>query len=722
MKRWVAAAGVAGTTVLSAAATGVASAGSAPPPSAVSEQVRLVTGELVGLRPSTNGRSRIVLGRDAVDVSVLAAAGHRYAQTPMTVFYGRFLDPELFDLDRLAALGSDARVPVNLTDAPAAVPGVTVTGRSGHTTTGYVAASSAATFAAAVRAQYRRDRAAGAARPTTLLGAHRIALDVPTTPAASPNYPQVTVQVKVLDDAGQPVDFAYVSASNTDDARRYGQFFAVVDGVARISVPVGHYALVSEVYSAKGDQVLDLVTAAATVTRTRAVPTVTLDARRATGRPSVSTPRPATPAELELGYVVTDHAGRAGVGAYSSVNSGRVTLVSPQPPLGTGHAYWVSFWELASPAGVAPYSYDLLFVDNGIPADQHHTATGLATVRATYYTDGPSRQAAALRLAYLPIPVDLSSSIGTITVPTPGRRTEYVSTAAGVRWLADVIANPTRDNPLGGDTLDDLRRYRAGSTYDAEWFRGPLAANLPRPSGVTAPDQPGYCGNCRRPGSMSVDIDPAVDSDGHLGSITYSFADDTATPHTHFRLYRDGTLIGENEDDFGGVVPVPAARATYRVIFGADRSTSGFVGSTHSTLDETFVSAAGAGRAVPASWSCPAKGDGRCRALPLLRVRVPLPETLDGRLPLGRSTIAFTVDHAAGAAATAITRAGLQTKADGASTWTTAPVKALGHGRFAATVDNTRAGAGVSMRITATDAGGTTMSQSTTDAYFVAAA
>lgn len=721
MIRTVVAAAVACATVAGlAAAGGLAASATTPAARPAAQTVRLVTGDSVSVR-TVGGVTRALVtqaGDAGGRFRTMGAGARRYLLPAAAQFYaGHFLDPELFDVTRLAAVESAGRVPVTLAfpaGSSPSVPGVTVTARSGSTATGYVTAASGRAFGAALLAQWKRDAAPGAAQPTSLLGATHIALDAPALPAVHPDYPQVTLVLKVLDGRGKPVDFGYLGLINTDNAAKFINFLPVQDGIARASVPLGHYSAITDV-ATFGTSFSDSILAIPDVTVTRDLQTVTFDARKATATPSVSTPRPAAEQALSVEWDRQD----TGQGSLSSsffFGPGDTVRVTPTPAARVGAMHWLTGWSLAAtPDSGPPYSYDLSFDDaHGIPADQHHTvaAASLATVNASYFTDGPKRNAQFLRYAFYPFQFFGGGFFSPLK--TPLQRTEYVSGGGLEDWTDSLLANTSDANPFGGEVDDGSRLYAARSVRAADWLRGPLGPGvLAHTNGA---DPYFYCGACRSTGTMAIDLAPVTDTTpGHAGYL------DPPADGSHvarFRLYRNGTLVYDQPDVTGGEFAAPAGKATYRVIDSVDRRPGGFVESTQTTLDETFVSSATSGGSLPAKWNCSATGAGACRVLPLLQVHVPLPETLDGRLPVGRSTVPFTVEHVQGAVASAIRSAGLATSTDG-RTWTAAPVTALGSGRFAAAVTNPRAGAAVSLRVTATDAAGGSLTQTTTDAYLV---
>jgi len=178
--------------------------------------VQLITGDRVQLR-ERNGRLApqwLPVERHGIagQVQVVTMKGHTYAIPGAAAPYlGALLDVSLFDVTALAKIERGGRLPIRVSykgGARSAVPGLTVTGHSGRTDTGYFTAASARTFGRALVAQWTSERRASGPRAATAVlldGVARIGLDAPSTAVARPHYPQVTLIVKMRDSAGKPV-------------------------------------------------------------------------------------------------------------------------------------------------------------------------------------------------------------------------------------------------------------------------------------------------------------------------------------------------------------------------------------------------------------------------------------------------------------------------------------------------------------------------------------
>jgi hypothetical protein len=225
------------------------------------------------------------------------------------------------------------------------------------------------------------------------------------------------------------------------------------------------------------------------------------------------------------------------------------------------------------------------------------------------------------------------------------------------------------------------------------------------------------CPVCRTATSLQVFLAPVTDTTpGHEVDLSPSL---DGTPVTRFQLFRNGVLLADQPDSFGGIFPVTAGQATYQVIDDVNRVPSGAVQSLTTHTELTFRSGATGGGPMPSSWSCLIALS--CTVPGLMTAAVQLPVSLHGAVPIGTSTIKLTLGHIQGAHTTAITAATMQVRI-GAGPWTTLPRTALDGGRFAFILTTTagQAGDAVDLRATGTDAAGGQIIQTTTSAFILA--
>ena len=650
-------------------------------------------------------------------------AGHTYVlPAEARPFLGRILDPSLFDVTALASSAGSGRIPVTVTAATGAairLPGFTASSHSGSVVTGYLARASAPVLRRALVSAWRRAVTPGAVAPASLFGGVTHLALVGAPAPVTPDFPQVTLVIKVVDSDGKPASGGEIQLLNTDDGRKFVGFVPYENGAARVSLPYGHYSGLTDVFDVTSNSDLaDRIVPIADYTVARNLQALTFDARTATARPSVHTPRSADLSDLTVEYD-RDDARNGGLAASFSYGPGFVVYVAPTAQARVGRLYWVTTWSLVgAPVSGPSYSYDLSFLDTGsVPVRQSHpvSTSQLATVNARYYSD-PPRQAQFVRSPFYPFQFGVSSSFTPLATPT--RRTEYVYSPPAAVWLASYLAYPTDDNPFGGSVSDGFRSYSPGSTRTVDWLRGPLAPATPA---WTSGDTFYSCPACRTPTTLSVFLAPVTDTTpGHAGDLDEP---EGGGPVADFAVYRDGTRIGGGADVAGGLFTVPTAAATYHIHDTTDRRTDPVLTSTATSTDLTFRSAASGGASRPAGWQCGIGHAARCTVLPLLHATVPLPTSLLDTLPVGATTFDFTVARIQGSAPATVTAATLSTSTDG-RTFHAARVTALGAGTFRTTIVNQQSstGRGVSVRVTGSDAGGSTIVQTVTDAYIVAAA
>lgn len=690
--------------------------------SAQTASVTLPTGDPVLLGTDARGASRATVApvqRFGVRGSFLTTrlgADTYVIPTTAKPYLGRYLDVGLFDVTRLQRLGSgDSTLPVRIDftgGAAPRLPGVTVTTTGGGVERGYLTAASARTFGSALATQWQADARAGwPASSAMFRHVTKVSLaDGAAPPAAHPDFPMLTLVVKVLDKSGKPAPFAFAGLINVDDARKYIGFPIVINGEARVSVPVGHYAGIvgTDVFNRDGT-INSQIMSVTDYTVSRNMQALTFDARKATSRVAVRTPRPAALQSLSLTW--TRLARSVGALGFSfGYGPGSTVDVQPAPAARIGALHWTTVWSLAAPG----YSYDLSYDATSVPADEQRTidAFQLATVDARYFTDVPQRSALFGRLPFYPFQFTAFGELYPLS--TPVRRTEWIGIDPAATWFDTLFANSTRNDPFGGYVTDDGRIYTAGSSRQADWLRPALAPGVPA---ATNGDQAYFCPACRTAGSMDIFLAPVTDSTpGHVGLLD---AAPGGSPVARFQLFRNGTKVFDQPDSAGvGGLPVPAGAATYRIV--DDTTRLGFVESTMTHTELTFRSSTTDGGPLPAGWTCP-DGSMRCRILPLLAAHLDLPTSLTGVLPIGRSLATLRLGHIQGAPATAVHGVSVRTSFDGGRTWTAAPVSPAGAGRYQITITNPAAHAGdyVAVSIAAADATGGAITQTVQRAYVV---
>jgi hypothetical protein len=698
---------------------GAATAAPAGPPvptgvttaDAATRVATLVTGDRVVLT-GAGARQRVAIQpRSAQHRSFITqrAGGHLYVIPSDAVPYlGRSLDLALFDVSALARDGAGTRLPVRVSyaagAAQAAPAGVTVTGAPNVTTKdGYLTMASAPTFGAALAAQRAADARAHWAGDRRLFGGvTSIRYAGPAAGGvAHPLFPMFTLRLSVLDGSGGPAPFAFLSVVNVDDPNRFAGFPTAVDGEARISVPAGHYAvqLISFESGPTGEFVTRVAMTEFDVTGAR---TAVVDARTATSRIAFQTPRPANLVDVGTAwYRGPDDT----IGLTSTVdNLGTDPMyVSPRPAatVGVQHYYALGLAE-SSVGTAAPYTYRVEYPSDGaIGANQRYvvTAASLATVDETYYSDKPQAGGVG-RFGALPW-----EGGGGFIFPLafPLRRTEYVTANPAISYQMLTLAS--YDN-FGGILTNVPRAYGQRLRTAEEWYRQPLAPGFPGDLGG-----PTFCAACRNGDLLSVLVTPVTDSTPDHGGFL-DFPQPGVVSTSRFRLLSGSTVIADEADVVGGDFTVPAAAAPYKIVYDQTRRAPWFALSPVSHTEWTFTSAHSGTNTVPDRVFC-AGEERACSPISLLTLSHRLGTALDGTMPAGPATLTLTVGHTPGAAAVPITSATVSVSFDAGRTWTPVTVRDLGAGTYRATWTNPASAGGgpVALRIGATDAAGSTVTQ-----------
>ena len=634
----------------------------------------------------------------------------------------RYLDLNLFDVTALAAAGITSRIPLRISYRPGTtpkVPGIRITSASGGLARGYVTARSAQRFGAALATQAYRDQRAGWPSKSPLFGSvHQIAAaGVSGPPTVTPSFPMVTLVIRELTPAGNPVRFGFGLMMNQDDGRKYIGFIFVVNGEARVSVPLGRYIGVFDAPTFGRDfSVTERVLPVADYLVSGPDQRLRIDTGDATVSPSVTTPKPSVLQELDVSIDETDESGHAGLSSGFGLAFGGRLLLEPTPPPSTGSLGEQTRWLRIDPSiPGGRYLYDATYVDDGVPVDQAHKVPwpgGTAQIDETYLADHLGAVGSAMRFVFVP-----GQSFGFATgwpLPMPTHRTEYVVAPAG-STLDDVVLQNIQSYWDPGWFEDPTGSADAGTVRSATWLRNPFSLDVPQPS---ATGFGSACWACRSADRMSFFLYPQ-DGDGHIG---YPFGGPRRFgPVARMSVYRNGKLLLRRTNRLGVIFPVPSGGSAYRVVSNLDRRLTGSFLSTHLHTEVTFRSAAGQGAPMPKGWYCFAGKT--CTVLPVLTEGIDLHASPTGTLAVGDSTFDLTVGHIAGAEDPALTSVRVAFRRSGTSTWTTLPITKVGAGRYSVhfTAAPAMAGRSFDLQVNATDADGGALRQTTTRAFEVSA-
>jgi len=714
---------------LAAAAAGTAAPPVTPPAAAPGpgSPVLLITGDRLLAAPSGGGM--VAPARPGSLIS-LRAGGRSYA-IPATAlpYLGRGLSLGLFDVGALRRAEAGGRLPVRLSypGRRPALPGIRITRSAAGTAAGYLTASSARAFGAALAGR-------SLAGPGGLLrGGVSISLAGPAAARRDrPGFVMHTLTVTGTNLAGRPDtgDVVFVwnvdAAGRTDPDEAFNDFY---HGVTRFSVPAGHYWAVGifgdTAFGATAPVrlvVLPQLTVAANTT-------VHLAERAADSKVTMVTPRPAVPQSTTL-YLVRA-LGRGPQSVLQFANFHSAIWVSPtarRPTVG-----WIradASQELTSPPGPGtPYGYALSYAGpRGIIAAQRYVARAgrLATIRDSYYQPVRSPGYWAVFGSF---PATFNGYTEAYPYPgtLPGRRTLYLGGSPAADWGGYYGALGAGNGYAG---FEDFRAVRPGEHIADGWNSYPLhpAATVdlaPRNQLVAYLPSADRAGN-----TLTLDLAPFSGNEPGQRS-SYGFLPvHGVTIGGRYQVDQNGTRIAAGTagagPEFYTRVPLAAGPAAIRFLLTTARTGAAFGLSTATRTAWTWRSVPRPGARLPRAWYCfnPPAGvvrlPRRCAVQPMMTLRYQVARLApDGSAPAGRQVLTITAAHLQLAQAAPVTGASLRVSFDGGATWRHVPVTGTGNGRYRA-VFTAPAGASVTLRARARDAAGGSVTETITRGYAVA--
>ena len=491
------------------------------------------------------------------------------------------------------------------------------------------------------------------------------------------------VTVETTNRDGTPSADHLVVFSDLDEFRFFDAFAA--QGVQVVRVPKGRYGVFAWVFA--GEE------SAAMLTDTELVVdhalTLTVDARKAA---PVRVTAPQAGAGTLLATVNADWTTEnAGISAsllmptFDGLYSGRLSDVSKPFFLGSVNG---SFADPGPDQTFrnSPYTVDLAYFSPGAGFNGLVKAPrlkDLATLRTSFATEATGAEGVKGNMASYAE----NSGGWMVLVPfdLPMRRTEYLSVEAP--WTGefmqetrpasdDEFPETLSDNTTGRDT------FRAGRTYRQDWNRSVVGPNVTRP--------PFEAYWVTRQGDQLYAFVPMFgDGAGHPGASTVE--------SESMALYRGATKIGD-----GPVFDLPPGTATYRLEASATR------GAPHTLSTE-----------VRGVWTFRSGhvGGAAFQRLPLLTVRF-APRLDDAnRAPAGRSfEIPVVVEHQPDAAVGRVRSMRVEVSYDDGRTWQRATLRGEGDHRTAV-VRHPRGAGFASLRVTAADTRGNSVTQTVIRAY-----
>jgi hypothetical protein len=732
-----------------AAAPGAAGSGaraaSLTRPAAGSKTVLLLNGDRAVV--TGHGVSLALAGSGfAASVTELRLAGRRYLVPDAALpFLGHGLDLSLFDV---AALPGGVTLPVRVSYGAGAVPrlpGVTVTSAAHGTATGYLTQAGAKAFGAALIRQLAADRTR-ASYGTDGLFSGGVTVMSASGPAVLPQAPREPgfkmheVILRGLNAGGKPDTGDLVFLYNADSYFIYGDPIedpsAFYHGTAKFALPSGRYWALAWFFAfdKKG-----LPTGLRVVFKPRLIvtgnTTLTMAAKSATSKLSFSAPRPTTQLASVVQLVISDKRGDINdFGMFGAAGFPEWFSPTTQTVAAGKVVEFVNAW-LQGPvaAPVTPDSRPDLYAGSwtdtsGLVHSQTFTlpAASLAAIPSSFASDAAGPAGVSLGTFSA---ASFAAGGGGLTLITPvnapAKLTEYVQGGPGFFALSQYFQSFAA---LAGGQNDVVRSYPTGPAPAQEWNVYPLHTPLNSNTPVTVPGSDGFFNTIlsatRNANVLAFDVTPFGDDvTGHTGTgFGQGAIKNVGTITGNFEVDVNGKKIDAGKIEsfpmfgtFFDMERLPAASSTVAVTLNARRAGSPLWELSPAVSDTwTWQSAAGAATPAPTGWFC-ADGSTRCEVQPLLNLGYKVAHVgLDGLAPAGAQEVAVTAGHQVGAGDPAIASVAVQFSINGAP-WQAASMSGSGSTWFAAF--DAPAGSFVSLRTTATDVAGGSLTETIHRAY-----
>jgi hypothetical protein len=349
-----------------------------------------------------------------------------------------------------------------------------------------------------------------------------------------PDFPQTTLILHGISKTVGPMRFGFGLVFNMQDGRKFAGFVIMFRGEPRASVPLGTYAALFDdiAFSNNGSLTVreDVVTDFA-VTGTQ--PAMTIDSRDATAVPSITTPLPSVPTELDTDVSIRNEAGHVGFGwGWSLGLPGASFRFTPQPQPKVGSLRSSTRWTTVDPSSPGgAYDFDASFAHPGIPDDQSHAlgpVSGATAVDNTYDASSLLQIGGAARFVFVPGSTFASATY--LPIPMPLHRVDYVYAPRGSRIQDLALANYFAWDP--GLVDGAFRRFTPGATSTEHWFRNPYTLSVP-------PDL-SLCWACASDTRL-VFLNALHDGDPqHSVEV---FGSPNGKPFARFTVYRDGKVL-----------------------------------------------------------------------------------------------------------------------------------------------------------------------------------
>jgi hypothetical protein len=655
-------------------------------------------------------------------------------------YLGRGLDPSLFDVTALLRQETDRRIPLRIGYAgrPPALPGVTVTSSGGGIARGYLTASSARAFGAALARQFAADQARSS-YGTDGMFAGGVSVSLPGAappPAVRPDQALDTLTVTASNLAGQPDNGGTVTVINVDNnalntnLQQLQKVFA--NGSATFSEPAGHYCAVATFFEWTGNKITGMRAVILPQFTVSGDTSVHVAERSASSEVTAVTPHKAvtnfvTLTLLRLAATGVSPAAPPVSWAWTVFTQPLwVTPTTRRPSAGTLQT--VTDETLTSPAGApgTPWEYDLAYQSSGIIPPQRHVVqpSGLAVVDQNDYLD-TTADGYMYREAETQVQTQTPQFSNPVTLALPGQRVDYTSAGPGLAWTSTLVQDP---EGVTGGTLQfsGEQIYWPGERVNEDLNAYPL-----HPGAFTDPIGAAYIGYqavsaARSGNTVTLMLTPFTDNTP--GDVGTGFGTGFGAPVTGtYQIDDNGAQVAAGDATTALVWQATVAQSPSVIRFVLDAAEPASALSSRTRTVWTWPSSPPAARALPPQWFCPSSYlDGfstDCTAQPLLTLEYSVAGMgLDGSVRPGRQALGLTVGHLQLAKAAPVTGATVQVSLNDGATWQEAAVTG-GWGRYQAAFTVPAPAGGnasyVTLRVTARDAAGGEITETIWRAYEV---
>jgi hypothetical protein len=498
-------------------------------------------------------------------------------------------------------------------------------------------------------------------------------------------------------------------------------------GSAAFSVPAGHYLAIGEfITGTRARRAVRLdVLPQVTVTGDTTVHTA---ARSASSHVTVVTQRPATPQNVTFTLIRTGQTGQAksALSFFAFAYGGMPVWVSPvsRRPAAGGLAAFTSATLTSPPGPGVPYAYNLAFAGpRGVIPPQRFAVTDarLAAVTERYHQDRETPGVYAVLGGLLAEGGEFAEFL---PVHLPGRQIQYFTPGRAAAWQLAYDGYSGANAALAGGQVDAVRSFPPG-THTESWNAYPLhpAPNVDLTG--TADPQPMLPEASRAANTLVVDVTPFSDSvPGHTG---WGFEGGPGQVNGSYQIDQNGRQVAGGRippgqaPDFTATARLSPHPSVIRLTVTASRPATAFPLSPASHDVWTWRSAPRPGAIVPWPWFCGITQQGayvrRCAVQPLLTLGYQVGRlALNGTAPPGRQVLSIQAGHLQLAAQPRITRISVAVSFNSGRTWHAATTTRTSARTFRA-VFTAPPGAAVTLRVTATDAGGGALTETIDNGY-----